>query len=115
MGFACIKTVIDIEKGLLFMSTIRKLNGKTSTALMNFNGEITEKEEGFNKDLVEHSEVRKYLGILKESWQNNRVMKEESFNIMINSTNYGITVSSPLLIIFLEKRETVNQPPPIHI
>jgi hypothetical protein len=48
VGFSCIKISTDVEKGLVFMSTIRKLNGKTSSALLNFSGEITEKEEEFN-------------------------------------------------------------------
>jgi hypothetical protein len=48
VGFSCIKISADAEKGLVFMSTIRKLNGKTSSALLNFSGEITEKEQEFN-------------------------------------------------------------------
>jgi hypothetical protein len=40
--------VINIERGIVFMSTIRKLTGKTTSALINFKDGITEKEKGFN-------------------------------------------------------------------
>jgi len=48
MGLTCIKIAVDIEHGLVFLSTVRRLNGKTSNALMNFKEDITEKEDGFN-------------------------------------------------------------------
>jgi hypothetical protein len=34
---------------------------------------------------------------------------------MINTTNYGITVSSPLLGLFLEKENLKEKFPPIHL
>jgi len=64
---------------------------------------------------LEHTETKKYVARLKQSWQDSRVIREESFNVIINSTNYGVTVSSPLLILFLEKKEMTDTPPPIHI
>lgn len=42
-------------------------------------------------------------------------MKEESFNVMINSTNFGVTISSPLLALFLNKENMKDTPPPIHV
>ena len=47
MGLACIKIMVDIERGLTFMSTVRRLHSKASSLLANFNGEITEKEDDF--------------------------------------------------------------------
>jgi len=47
MGLACIKIMVDIEKGLTFMSTVRRSHSKASSLLANFKGEITEKEEDF--------------------------------------------------------------------
>jgi hypothetical protein len=64
---------------------------------------------------LQHSETKKYIGDLKQSWKDHRVIREESFNVMMNSTNYGVTISSPLLILFLEKKEMTDTPPPIHI
>lgn len=34
---------------------------------------------------------------------------------MINSANYGITISSPLLGLFLEKQNLKEKCPPIHL
>jgi hypothetical protein len=48
-GFVCIKFQIDIEEGLTFISIIKLTHDKGSHVLMNFEGMITECEEGFNK------------------------------------------------------------------
>jgi hypothetical protein len=50
---------------------------------------------------MEHSEIKKYIDKLRVTWNNERVIKQESFNVMADSTNYGVTIGSPLLGLFL--------------
>lgn len=52
MGYVCIKFQIDIEKGLTFISIIKRVHDKTTNVLMNFKNEITEKEEGFFEQIL---------------------------------------------------------------
>lgn len=43
------------------------------------------------------------------------MIPEEKFNLMVNTANYGVTISSPLLGLFLEKENLKQNCPPIHI
>jgi len=43
MGYICIKFQVDIEKGLTFVSVIKRVHGKSVNAMLDFNGNITEK------------------------------------------------------------------------
>lgn len=54
-GFVCIKSQVDLKEGLTFVSIIKLARDKSSSVLMNFEGEVTEVEEGFNLDLLSHS------------------------------------------------------------
>jgi len=43
-------------------------------ALLDFQGRITEKEEGFLTNILEHTEIKKYIQGLKQSWTNQKVI-----------------------------------------
>jgi len=43
MGFICIKFEVDIDKGLTFVSVIKRVHDKSMNALIDFHGRITEK------------------------------------------------------------------------
>ena len=40
-GFVCIKPQVDLEEGLTFVSIIKLAHDKTSSALVNFEGQVT--------------------------------------------------------------------------
>ena len=82
---------------------------------MNFKGEVTEVEEGFNLEILCHSEIQRYLARLRDNWNNIKLVPEEKFELIINTVNYGVTISSPLLGLFLEKENLKEKCPPIHI
>lgn len=65
--------------------------------------------------ILEHPEIKKYLANLNTIWNNEKVIKEENFNIMANSKNYGVTISSPYLGLFLDKDNLTQSDPPIHV
>lgn len=54
-GLICIKYMLNIEKGLMFMSTIKRCYEKTKYMMMNLEGQLTESEEGIPDELHEHS------------------------------------------------------------
>lgn len=114
-GFVCIKFQVDLEEGLTFVSIIKLAHDKSSSALVNFEGEVTEIEEGFREEILSHSEVQKYLARLRGNWRHEKAIPEEKFNLMVNSVNFGVTISSPLLGLFLEKENLKERCPPIHI
>lgn len=114
-GFVCIKFHLDVQLGLSFISIIKRAPERTVSALLDFKGRVTEQQHGFNVDILQHSEIQKYLHRLRGTWKEEKVIKQETFNIMANSTNYGVTISSPLLGLFLEKQNLLQSNPPIHI
>lgn len=74
---------------------------KSSSALINFQGEVTEVEQGFNINILSHFEVVKYLYLVRDSWNNNKVIPEQNFDLIVNKGVYRVTISSPLLGLFL--------------
>lgn len=114
-GFVCIKFHLDISLGMSFISIIKRSPERTVSALLDFTGNITEQQQGFNSHILQHSEIQKYLRRLRVTWKDEKVIKPENFNVMANSTNYGVTISSPLLGLFLEKQNLLQSHPPIHI
>ena len=54
MGYINIKYMLDVEAGLTFISIIKRSNDKASSALLTLEGRVTEKEDGFNEDILEH-------------------------------------------------------------
>jgi hypothetical protein len=93
------------------------MNDKTINALINIDGTLTEREEGFNEEILKHSEFRKYLEIITERWERERVIKEERFNVMMNAMNFCIVISSPLSSHFTSNLELIeiDSLPPLHV
>lgn len=60
--------------------------------------------------MLQHSEFRKYLSIVKERWENEGVVKEERFNMMISAMNFCIAINSPLATHFSPPLS-----PPLHV
>lgn len=73
-GFVCIKFQVDLEEGLTFVSIIKLAHDRSSSALVNFKGEVTEIEEGFNAALLSHSEVQRYLARLRDNWKHEKAI-----------------------------------------
>lgn len=61
-------------KGLTIISVIKILHDRSSHLLIDFNGNITEMQLGFNLDLLDHTEVKKYLNRLREGWLDNKII-----------------------------------------
>lgn len=76
MGYVCIKFAVDLNEGLTFVSVVKLAHDRSSHVLMNFAGKVTESEEGFNKEIISHSEIQKYLERLRQSWEEEKVIPE---------------------------------------
>lgn len=48
-------------------------------------------------------------------WETEKAVTAETFSLVVNSTNYSVTLSSPLLGLFLEKENLKDSTPPIHV
>jgi len=46
--------MLDVEVGLTFISIMKHSNDKTSSALLTLEGRVTEKEDGFFDEILEH-------------------------------------------------------------
>lgn len=55
MGYVCIKSIVDLKEGLTFVSVVKLAHDRSSHVLMDFEGRITESEDGFNKEILGHS------------------------------------------------------------
>lgn len=47
MGYVSIKFMLDIEIGVTFIATIKRVNDKAKNAIVTVDGEILEKQDGF--------------------------------------------------------------------
>jgi len=54
IGHISIKYMLDVEVGLTFISIMKHSNDKTSSALLTLEGRVTEKEDGFFDEILEH-------------------------------------------------------------
>ena len=59
MSYVCIKYQLDIDYGLTFITIVKLVHDRSRTILMDFSGNVTEVEEGFNLEVIKHSEVKK--------------------------------------------------------
>jgi hypothetical protein len=65
MAYVCIKFLVDPKEGLTFVSVVKLARDRSSYVLMDFGGNITESEDGFNKEILAHSEIQRYLQRLR--------------------------------------------------
>lgn len=55
MAYVCIKFLVDPKEGLTFISVVKSARDRSSYVLMDFEGRVTESENGFNKEILRHS------------------------------------------------------------
>jgi hypothetical protein len=115
-GLVCIRFHLDIEKGLSFVSIIRKAtHPSTLSALLLFDGRVAEKQKGFPVEVLEHPDTQLYLRELKKDWTDRKVIREEQFSVMMERRNYEVKLSSPFSGFFLEMESLCQINPPIHL
>jgi hypothetical protein len=114
-GLICIRFHLDLEDGLSFVSIVRQSVRRASSALLHFDGSTAEKQRGFPVDVVYHPDTQAYFRQLRSGWQQDKVILEEAFSLMIGGTSYDVRLSSPLLGLFLEQEKLRQKNPPIHV